>query len=101
MKFWWNTIKDLRIEKKKWEAAYAEGISKKTQLSYDLIEARQQISGYESTIETLESENERQATINQALAEENRDLVRKLELYRAIFRQLNIDVKFPVNKTRG
>lgn len=94
MKFWWNTIKDLRQE-------IARKNIRILELRELLAKNQEHLAGYESTIETLESENERQAAINQALAEENRDLVRKLELYRAIFRQLNIDVKFPVNKTRG
>lgn len=44
---------------------------------------------------------EQRDTINKSLAEENRDLVRQLELYKAVLAQLSIPVKLPVRKPNG
>jgi hypothetical protein len=42
--------------------------------------------------------NEQLKAIGQALADENRDLVRQLELYKAVLAQLQIPIKLPARK---
>ena len=50
-----------------------------------------------SLIETLA----RCQSVSHALADENRDLVRQLELHKAVLAQLSIPVKLPVRKPNG
>lgn len=46
----------------------------------------------------LTNQVRQQETVNKALAEENRELVRTLELYKALLAQIRIDIKLPERK---
>jgi hypothetical protein len=80
---------------------YLAGQDVRMRIEDDLIAAKEALAGYEGTIESLESELERFHDINQALADENRDLVRRVELLDAVLYQLQIPVKLPAKKSRG
>ncbi len=80
-----NKINFLEID-----LAYYKRLSDKYWESYS-----QEIQNTKTRVEEVEV---RLNSINKALAEENRDLVRQLELYKAVLAQLQIPIKLPTRK---
>ena len=92
MKFWWSTIKDLRAE----NARITVKASEFLQESYAEQYAKRMAA---ARAKELETELEHARSMGKILAEENRELARQLELYRAVISQLSIPIKLPVRKT--
>ena len=61
-------------------------------------EKNEDVAYYEARIDVLDYALNESKGMNRALDEENRDLVRQLELLESVLRQLSITVKFPARK---
>lgn len=87
--FWQKTIKTLREDKQYWKDQYN-----------DLFEHNQarNNTGFWVLKHYHEKVVAEKDSINQALAEENRDLVRKLELYKALLERIKINITLPERK---
>jgi hypothetical protein len=64
----------------------------------ELDQALESGTAYESQVVELTEELTHERDISQALADENTDLTRQLELLQALLKQLSIAVKLPVRK---
>lgn len=64
----------------------------------ELAQALESGTSYESQVIELTDELTNLRAVNQALAEENTDLTRQLELLQALLKQLSITVKLPASK---
>ena len=88
--------KQARIEELESQLA----IARKSRDAYQ-TEAHQSATGYKTQIIGFTEDLVREREINQALADENRDLVRQLQLLQSLFKQLNIQIKLPAKNARG
>lgn len=77
---------------------YQKTAVERGQLSKELDQALESNTGYENQVQSLTDELEKFSTINQAFADENRDLVRQLELYKALLAQVRVNVTLPARK---
>lgn len=78
--------------------AFEDMTTDRDSMSDELDKALESCTGYESQVIQLTDDLVRERSINQALADENRDLVRQLELLKAFFSQLRIQIKLPGKK---
>jgi len=72
---------------------WGEASTARKQMSKELDQALESISGYESEVAELVLGRNQQNTINQALADENRDLSARYSLLEQVLKQLQIPVK--------
>ena len=115
MRFYWNTIKQLRANV---DATYNDWatVSKALARNQSELSALQDAfrngvklsAEQKEKIADLQEENNLILTelevindLNTELSAENDDLLRKLELLQSVLGQLNIAVKLPVKKSRG
>ena len=92
--FYQKTIKDLRVERDKLTVKASEFYQKSCVDQYDRRLA-------EERTKELNNELEKSRSMGKILADENRDLVRQLELLRALLAQIQITVKLPIRKPNG
>lgn len=79
-------------------SAYDRAEARSNKMSEEVDQALESCRNYETQIIEATDDLARERSINQALADENRDLVRQLELLRAVLGQLSIQVKLPGRK---
>ena len=75
--------------------AFTDMTKNRDMLSDELDQALAACDSGAEEFTRLTEELVRERSINQALADENRDLVRQLELLRAFLKQIRINVKLP------
>ena len=78
--------------------SYAQYYDLWTTTDMELIEARKEIQGYDEQVNFLSDELARNKEINNTLADENRDLVRRYDLLESVLKQLRVDIKLPRKK---
>lgn len=90
---WWKSKSEKELD-----AALERLGGKLSKLVKERDEALAANLGYEGQVVAYAQDLERESRINNALAEQNRDLVRQLELYKAVLAQLSIPVKLPARR---
>jgi chromosome segregation ATPase len=93
-----DELETLRNLRNKAESSSRKAWEFQKEAAERLSRNKEVIAGYEGQVEAYAEDLARESNINNALAEQNRDLVRQLELYKAVLAQLSIPIKLPARK---